>query len=148
MLHFHKKLGSYTQFGGHIELHETPWLTLIHELQEETGYDISQLQILQPHQRIPKITGSIIHPYPVAHNTMGYASQGNHFHIDTVYALITNEEPRQAPNEGESTNIKLFSKQELIKAQDLIDPAAYDIALYIFDEILESWEAIPTNKFK
>jgi 8-oxo-dGTP pyrophosphatase MutT (NUDIX family) len=52
MLHFHQKLGSYMQFGGHVELNETPWQTVIHELREESGYDIDQLQILQPKQRL------------------------------------------------------------------------------------------------
>jgi len=148
MLHLHKKIGSYAQFGGHIELHETPWQTVTHELEEETGYNISQLQILQPHQRIRETTHFIVHPAPVIHSTMGYPGEGKHFHVDSAYAFITNEAPTRAPDEGESTDIKHFSREEFMRAKDVIDPVTYDAALYIFDEILKSWEAVPTSEFK
>lgn len=52
ILHRHKKTGKYMQFGGHIELDETPWQAVRHELMEESGYDLSDLQILQPMQRL------------------------------------------------------------------------------------------------
>jgi len=34
MLHLHRKIGKYLQFGGHVELHETPWQAVVHELRE------------------------------------------------------------------------------------------------------------------
>ena len=37
MLHLHRKIGKYLQFGGHVELNETPWQAVVHELREESG---------------------------------------------------------------------------------------------------------------
>jgi len=148
MLHFHQKIGSIAQFGGHIELDENPWEALVHELKEETGYDIDQISLLQPQTRLKSITGAIVHPYPVTHNTMSYPGKGGHAHIDSAYALTANTEPRDVPDEGESTDLRLFTKAELIAAKDTINPITYDIALYIFDEILNSWDAVPTGIFK
>lgn len=148
MLHFHKKIGSLAQFGGHIELDENPWEALMHELKEETGYDIDQVSLLQPHTRLKSITDTIVHPYPVTHNTTGYPNRGGHAHTDSVYALIANEEPHQLPDEGESTDLRLYTKAELIAAKDTISPMTYDIASYIFNEILETWEVVSTGQFQ
>ncbi|MDN5274430.1 MAG: pyrophosphohydrolase including oxidative damage repair enzyme [Candidatus Saccharibacteria bacterium] len=147
MLHFHKKMNSLAQFGGHIELDENPWEALIHELKEETGYNIEQVSLLQPHTRLKSITGSVVHPYPVTHTTMGYPNKGGHAHTDSAYALTANEEPHESPDEGESTDLRLFTKAELIAAKDTINPITYDIASFIFDEILDSWDTVSTNDF-
>lgn len=48
LLHVHKKLGKLLPPGGHIELDETPWAAMLHELREEAGYDAGQLLVLQP----------------------------------------------------------------------------------------------------
>jgi 8-oxo-dGTP pyrophosphatase MutT (NUDIX family) len=148
MLHFHEKIGMIAQFGGHIELDENPWEALVHELREETGYTIGQADILQPAARLKSVTGIIVHPYPVVHTTMGYPGHGGHAHIDSAYALTTNETPANSPEEGESTDIQLFTKDELITARDTINPITYDIALYMFTEILNAWDTIPTSEFK
>ena len=47
LLHLHKKYRRLMQFGGHVELNEDPWQAIIHELEEETRYVISELKILQ-----------------------------------------------------------------------------------------------------
>ena len=39
LVHLHKKVGKLMQIGGHIELDETPWQSVVHELFEESGYD-------------------------------------------------------------------------------------------------------------
>jgi 8-oxo-dGTP pyrophosphatase MutT (NUDIX family) len=150
MLHMHSKIGLYAQFGGHIELHENPWQTAIRELKEETGYDIDQVQLLQPLQSMKRIAGAILHPYPVAHNTMQYPKVKNgHSHTNSVYALLTSEEPRGMPGEGESTNIQLFTRAEIVSlGTEKIDRVTYDIALYIFDEILTRWKPVSPAEFK
>jgi 8-oxo-dGTP pyrophosphatase MutT (NUDIX family) len=47
LLHMHRKLGRLLQPGGHIELHEHPWDSIAHELQEETGYMLADVEVLQ-----------------------------------------------------------------------------------------------------
>jgi 8-oxo-dGTP pyrophosphatase MutT (NUDIX family) len=149
MLHLHRKIGTYAQFGGHIELHETPWQSVIHELKEEAGYNIEQISVLQPRNRMTAITGAVVHPYPAVHSTMGYPSDKGHFHTDTTYALITSESPHALPDKGESTDIRLFTRAELVAlGKDMIDGVTYDTALYIFDEILNNWEAISPQAFQ
>jgi 8-oxo-dGTP pyrophosphatase MutT (NUDIX family) len=146
MLHFHAKMQAYAQFGGHVELHENPWHAAIHELREEAGYDMEQLAVLQPAQRLKSIQGATVHPQPVAHATMEYPSFGGHRHTDSVYVFTTDQLPRHAPEDGESTDIRLFTQEEI--AHDAAtDPITRDIALYAFDEILGSWQPTPPSEF-
>ncbi len=149
MLHLHKKVGTYAQFGGHIELNETPWHAVIHELQEESGYDIGQLEILQPPIQLVAITGAIVHPYPIAHATTGFPGDDSHFHTDSVYAFVTNEEPHNLPAEGESTDMQLFTRAELVlQSEDKVDRITLDTALYIFDNCLNKWRSILPSDFE
>ena len=46
LLHMHKKYGKLLQPGGHIELHESPWEAILHELVEETGYLAKEMKVL------------------------------------------------------------------------------------------------------
>lgn len=148
MLHLHKKHGSYLQFGGHIELDETPWEAITHELVEEAGYDLDQLTILQPATRLTNLSNNVVvHPIPVSHNTHRF--NDTHAHTDTVYAMLANSEPRHTPGEDESTDIKLFTRDELIAlSNDQILENVREIGLYIFDEIFDSWQPTPTGDFR
>jgi 8-oxo-dGTP pyrophosphatase MutT (NUDIX family) len=146
MLHFHKKIKKYAQFGGHVELQESPWQAVLHELHEETGYDMSQLKILQPSQRLQQLEGATVHPQSVAHVTMGYPSFGGHHHTDSTYVFITNEPPRQSPEAGESTDIKLFTRKEVAEGSQT-DSITHGLALYAFDEILPNWQPVSPNNF-
>lgn len=147
MLHFHRKLNAYMQFGGHIELLETPMQALIHELREESGYTTDQIYLLQPHARLKNVTGAITHPMPVTYNTHPVGT--DHFHSDIVYAAIANEDPQNSPEEGESTDILLLTQQELknLPADKIIE-SVREIALFIFDTILDDWEAISPHEFE
>ena len=42
ILHKHRKLKMLLQFGGHVELDETPWQAVLREIAEESGYDKNQ----------------------------------------------------------------------------------------------------------
>ena len=44
LLHHHKKLDVLLQPGGHIELTETPWAAIAHEIKEETGLEVTNIQ--------------------------------------------------------------------------------------------------------
>ena len=44
LLHRHRILKKWLQFGGHVELNENPWTAIIRKMSEESGYGIEQLQ--------------------------------------------------------------------------------------------------------
>jgi len=150
MLHVHKKVGLLLQFGGHIELNENPWEAMSHELTEETGYDPDQLSILQP--RYPHITflpNAVVHPVPLVQNTHNYeAGNENHKHVDTVYAFVATSAPRQKPDEGESTDIRVFILSELeVIPEGIIAENCRAVSIAILEYFLENWERKPLTDF-
>ncbi|HEX6416493.1 MAG TPA: NUDIX domain-containing protein [Candidatus Saccharimonadales bacterium] len=150
MLHLHKKLGKYMQFGGHIELHETPWGAVVHEVREESGYDIAQISLLQPRERVVSLSDATIHPAPAAHSSHPFGKPGSgHFHTDVAYAAVASEPPRHTPHDDESSDIKMFTRQELVDLpDDQIIANVREIALHIFDNCLGNWEPVPSKSFK
>lgn len=146
LLHRHKKMGVYMQFGGHVELNETPWQAISHELWEESGYSLGQLSILQPKQRITKLTRSTSHPQPVNINTHSVDSEGKHFHTDVVYAFVTYENPRSTPGDGESSDIRSFTKAELqsLSPQEVFENVR-EIGQFILEGPLNNWDKIPAK---
>ncbi len=147
MLHKHKKLGVYMQFGGHIELDETPWQAISHEIPEETGYEMNQLKLFQPKDRLKKVSRSILHPVPVCHNT--HVIVDDHYHTDLDYAFVANEAPKGTVAEGESSDIRLFTRAELLAhPADDIFQEVLDITLYIFEVCLPQWEQVNPREFK
>jgi 8-oxo-dGTP pyrophosphatase MutT (NUDIX family) len=149
LLHMHKKLGKYMQFGGHVELDETPWQAVTHELREESGYDMSQVLVLQPRTRIQSFTDAVIHPQPVSHSTHPFGQGIDHFHTDIAYAVIVTQAPQQPPAAGESTKTRLFTRDELVALpSNEIPENVRKIALFVFDECLKNWQPVPTSQFK
>lgn len=104
LLHMHKKFDILLPVGGHIELDENPWQAICHELLEESGYDISQLRILQPPGMLQKLSGATIHPYPLVLNT--HAITPEHFHSDTAFGFIASKSPVHAIEDSESSDIR------------------------------------------
>ncbi len=146
--HMHRKTGKLSMFGGHVELNETPWQAALHEITEETGYLHSQLSILQPTQRILKLTDAAVHPVPVVNSTGKYPIATPHFHTDTMYALIASEEPAGEPEEGESTDIRLFTLEELRAIpEDQIFEAWREVGEYILTAIYPAWIANSLESF-
>jgi len=144
LLHMHKKLNKYLQFGGHVELDETPWQTVIHELREESGYEMDQLKLLQPLSRLTKLSGSTLHPLPLVYATYKYGDL-DHFHTDTSYGFVTHEPPRHVVDEAESQDIRLFTRNELLNTDEVPDEVR-EIALYILDTCLKKWERLDAGK--
>lgn len=147
ILHRHKLLGKYMQFGGHVELHETPWQALIHEIAEESGYQPEQLKILQPAVRLTKFSDSVLHPQPVSIQTHPFGNI-DHYHTDIAFAFVTNEPPRGTVGEHESADIKTFTAAELAKLgnQEIIKNVR-ETAVYVIDELLRQWQPIDTSEF-
>lgn len=146
ILHKHKKLGKYLQFGGHIELDENPWQALTHELLEESGYDMSQLKILQPKSRL-KITNDVtLHPVPVSYNTHSFSK--DHYHTDISYVFTAVDNPAHTLADGESEKILAFTRKDILAmTTDETYENVKKICLFIFDEALKDWEAIPASNF-
>lgn len=147
LLHVHKLIGKYLQFGGHIELDENPWQTVKHEIMEESGYAIEQLKILQPKfypKRKAKDTKH--HPFPISHNTHPFNDK--HWHTDVCYAFVAEDEPKHSVADNESGIIKDFTRQEIL---DLTDKEIFDnlkeTCLFIFDECLPNWNKLDPKVF-
>lgn len=145
MLHMHKKLHVYMQFGGHIELDETPWQALTHEVLEETGYNIEELEILQPRERLRRITDAALHPTPVSYITHPFGDI-EHFHTDVGFAFVTNKEPGLPVEHGESSDFKFVTRRQ-IETLDTHE-SVRQICIFIFDEILKNWERVATSQFE
>jgi 8-oxo-dGTP pyrophosphatase MutT (NUDIX family) len=147
MLHKHRVLGRVMQFGGHVELDESPWEAIARELKEEVGYDFDQLQVLQPHERMITLPGTtILLPQPVCvfDATYGATVAPDHFHDDLSWAFVTRFPPRHELATDESHDIRSLSRSKLIAVPDEeIFEDVRQIALFIFDTCLPKWETVP-----
>ena len=143
LLHRHKTLGVYIQPGGHVELDETPWQAIIHELLEETGYDMEQLRILQPRLRPPPLSGDDLHPQPVCLRSFPFGGLPSHYHTDITYAFVTGEEPKHQVGQGESRDLRWVTREELasLPAAETYEDVR-QLGMYILDELLGDWEPV------
>jgi len=149
MLHMHKKLGKLLQVGGHIELNENPWQAIHHELLEESGYDLNQLQILQPKQfRIKTLDYVTVHPIPIVQSTHGFEIWPGHYHTDTTYAFVANSDPNNEPVDGESQDIRWVTYKELcaVPENEIIDNIR-EIGKLVLTVFLKEWEQVPSDEF-
>ena len=147
LLHLHKKAHMLFPIGGHIELDETPWQAVAREIKEESGYLLSQTKILQPSERIHYLSDVTIHPQPVA--VSDHDVTGEHFHTDLAYALMVNGEPQSSADEGESTDLRWLTKDELNQLADAeIFPNTREIYNFIFEECLSKWDTISSDQYK
>ena len=146
ILHMHKKLHKLLQFGGHIETLETPWQAVTHEILEESGYEMSQLKILQPKGRLEVAPGSVVHPAPIYHQTHPFSE--DHFHTDVAYAFVTTEEPLHPVADDELGLLREFTRQELVELpDDEIFESVRSACIYVFDVCLPEWEQLETSTF-
>lgn len=147
VLHMHRKLHKYLQFGGHIELHENPWQAITHEIAEESGYAMDQLKILQPEVRLESLKGAVLHPQPVTYQTHRFAA-ADHYHTDVSYAFVTRELPRSAVADGESAELRTFTLSELAALPDEDIPAnVRQTSIYILTVVLANWHQVNTADF-
>ncbi|TXG76393.1 NUDIX domain-containing protein [Patescibacteria group bacterium] len=146
-VHRHKKLDKWMQFGGHVEHTEQPWAAIAHELTEESGYSLRQLKVLQPTPFLQPLTGAVLHPANVCINTHAFP-EIDHYHTDISYAFVTEQLPDNPPQDGESSDLKAITRSELLSLEaDQIPESSREIALFIFDHILSSWQPIPATDF-
>lgn len=113
LVHMHKKIGRLMQIGGHIDLNETPWQAMAHELEEESGFRLSELELLQPFGDAVRLWGGLVHPLPFTMNTHGAGN--HHYHSDTCYGFIAERRPTHDFASGESDDVRWMSITELQK---------------------------------
>ncbi|MDB5163923.1 MAG: pyrophosphohydrolase including oxidative damage repair enzyme [Candidatus Saccharibacteria bacterium] len=139
-------LGTYLQFGGHVELDENPWQTVAHEVLEETGYDLNQLKIMQPKSRLRKLTGVTLHPEPVI--MLSHEFSPGHFHTDIEYLFVATGEPSHAVGNDESTDIRAFSQAELMdESIPNIPENIREVGSFILSHRLIEWEPVDVSEF-
>lgn len=147
MLHRHKRFAKYMQFGGHVELDESPWQALIHEIKEEVGYEINQLKILQPQGAITKLEGAVVHPLPVVINSHAYPGNSDHYHTDLTFAFVTDQEPKLKPADGESRDIKILSLKEVKSLKNEVISNVAATAEEVITDTLNNWQIVEVSEF-
>jgi len=145
LMHRHKLLHAWLQFGGHVELHEDPWQAVTHEVREESGYDLSQLKLLQPDIRQVESSDVTNHPWPVNLITLKFGEL-DHYHTDIAYAFTTNEGPAHKVGDGESTELRAFTRGELIglKAGEIPENVR-NAALLILEDYSKNWRQVAVS---
>ena len=148
LLHKHKITGKLMQPGGHIELDEDPWQAIIREIGEETGYDISQLKVLQSAPNIQKNpeSNATYLPIPVVFNHHRF-NDTDHFHDDLAFAFLTTELPNNEPNEGETREFRWVNLAELVAIPlDEIIKNSQEIYKFILENF-KDWRAQDIDNF-
>jgi len=146
LVHFHRKIEKYMQIGGHIELDETPWQTMVHELREESGYTPEELFVLQHTESLPADVGNISHPVPFAMNTHSVGNE--HYHSDLCYGFVALELPKENVAEDESDDFLWASTDEL--AQLASEGRALEDVANCYEFLLqniESYVQVPAQNF-
>jgi len=145
LVHLHRKLGLLLQVGGHVELDETPWAAVVHEIREEAGYGLDQLAVLQPYDTRLPAPNNVAHPLPAVFDTHR-VNDTPHYHSDLLYALVTSELPAHQPTAGESRDLRWYTLAQLHE-DPLVLP---DNAIYYglaMEQLLTSWLRIPAKNY-
>lgn len=129
-LHFHKKLKSWMQVGGHIELDEDPEQALYKEIFEEAGIAKDDIEIIQLADR-PTVSTSKSLPIPFQFEVHAY--ENGHGHIDLQY-LVRSKTTLLKPQENESAQIGWFNKNDIeqLYKEKLIFKDNYEKCFWIF----------------
>lgn len=144
LVHMHRKIDKLMQVGGHIELTQTPWQAVAAELREETGYEVSELKVLQPIAQPPKLSDGVVHPTPFLVNT--HRINEGHYHSDLCYAFQAAATAGSKPAAGESTELRWLTLSELhamaaggTALQDVVD-----IYAFLLDNKASFYQVDPT----
>jgi len=121
LLHLHKKLNRWFQFGGHPDFETDLSQVALREAIEETG--LTDLYYFPTSHQVKPLDIDV-HVIPER------KGQPEHPHLDFRYVLVTNK-PNQlfAEREDESANFKWFSFAEVEEVEGLVDSALYRFIL-------------------
>lgn len=102
------------QVGGHIELDETPWQAINHELAEESGYSLDELEVLQYTAGRVVEAANVQHPTPFLVNT--HTVGNKHFHSDLCYGFVAMGLPIHKVATNESLDLRWLTREEFVVA--------------------------------
>ncbi len=121
LLHNHRKLNMWLQFGGHADGDNDMAFVALKEAREETG--LSDLKFLIKDEQTEILPIDIdLQTIPEMEETP------EHFHLDFRFILLTNATEIPKPNEEESQDLKFFSFQEIEAMGDKLDFALRRLA--------------------
>ena len=146
LVHFHKKIEVLMQIGGHIELDETPWQTVTHELEEESGYSLGELQVLQYIADRLREKGNVTHPTPLLVNTHNVGNE--HYHSDLCYGFIAPASPTRSVSADESIDLRWLRLSELQDGAK--DGTVLEDVLYIYEFLLghlDTMKLVPASDY-
>jgi 8-oxo-dGTP pyrophosphatase MutT (NUDIX family) len=106
LLHFHRKLNRWLQFGGHDEGEKHPAKAVLRELVEESG--LQHFDFFGA----PTVFDLDIHAIPES------KKQAQHLHFDVRYLFIANSQQELNPADGESNLLRWMDLQEASSALD------------------------------
>lgn len=113
LLHYHKKLSRWLQFGGHAEAEEDdPAQTALREAREESGLPDLRFLSDQP-------LDIDVHPIPAR------GDQPDHLHLDFRYELITAMPEALKAGADESDRWRWFTPEEARAQQITLDAALW-----------------------
>jgi len=115
-VHMHRKIRKYMQIGGHIELDETPWQAIAHEIAEEAGYKLNNLEIYQPDYMPVELSDVVVHPVPSL--VVTYQPVPGHYHTDFAYVFHEISKPSGAPDANESNDFRWMTFDELLSGKE------------------------------
>lgn len=136
LLH-HKKLGTWLQPGGHIELDEDPEMALWREIEEETGLKKESLTIIEAQTKRPFFESSSSHkklPIPFDLNVHPFGNDTQHKHIDFCY-LIKSDTDKISQNITESNQLKWFRKKDIELLREELIPDIYHRVIFALNTV-------------
>jgi len=134
--------------GGHVELHETPWAAVLHEIEEESGFSAEQLQVLQPAERITRMDGTKVHPVPLFLQTHEFKKDMGHFHVDVGFLFVVDGDPMHSPEDGESAELFWLTNLQIQERKSEMPEDIAQIYDFCFTTALPSWETIPSDRYE
>lgn len=113
LLHYHKSLSKWLQFGGHSENETNPADIALREAAEESG--LTDLAFFPPNMPVRPIDIDV-HAIPAR------KGQPDHLHLDFRYLLTSSQPDALTAAEGESGDFRWLTCTEIEALGALIDP--------------------------
>jgi len=128
LLHYHKSLSKWLQFGGHSENETNPADIAMREAAEESG--LTDLAFFPP--------GLPVRPIDIdVHAIPAGKGQPDHLHLDFRYLLTTSHPEALSAADGESSDFRWLTFSEIITLGELVDPGLLRL-IQKSDKFLES----------
>lgn len=146
LVHLHRKYGKLMQPGGHVERDEDAWTAIRHELVEETGYDVEDLEVLVPFD-LPVLEDhpACATPTPLLQDRHCVEPDVPTWHWDSVFAFHAAGPPTREVAAGESSDLRWLTLAELQASPEAI-PDSKQIAPLAL-AALERWTRVPASRF-